>query len=109
MPRANIVFLGGLLLTCACHSEETGTCDSLNFDAIPEDHPIREVCQVPERPDPDAERSTPSGEWRVRRGKLVCDGYLTRQSGVDYCSDSVPDDWRRLEFNGKTYYVQPLS
>ncbi len=49
-----------------------------------------------------------SGEWIEGDGVRVCDGYLTRFENEDYCAAEVPSDWQPFEFNGRTYYVQPL-
>ncbi len=50
-----------------------------------------------------------SGEWKTENGSLDCDGFLTRVANEDFCSVEVPEDWRPFQFNGKTYYVQPLA
>ncbi|MCH7509900.1 MAG: TonB family protein [Proteobacteria bacterium] len=51
-----------------------------------------------------------SGEWQILDGfRKVCDGYLTRAVGDDYCQKEIPVDWLSFEFEGKTYYMQPLS
>ena len=39
---------------------------------------------------------------------LSCDGYLVRFKNEEYCASTVPDDWVPFEFNGYTYYRQPL-
>jgi len=40
---------------------------------------------------------------------LSCEGYLAQYENEDYCVTRVPDDWVPFEFNGQTYYRQPLS
>ncbi len=50
-----------------------------------------------------------SGKWQKEGESLVCDGFLTRVENDDHCAAEVPSDWRPFEFNGKTYYVQPLT
>ena len=55
--------------------------------------------------DPSAKET---GEWIEKDGMRVCDGYLTRFENEDYCAAEVPSDWQPFEFNGRTYYVQPL-
>lgn len=50
-----------------------------------------------------------SGEWIERDGVRECDGYLTRIEGEDYCRADIPTDWQPFEFNGKTFFVQPLT
>ncbi|MCH9027903.1 MAG: hypothetical protein IIA05_12460 [Proteobacteria bacterium] len=51
-----------------------------------------------------------SGEWQILDGfRKVCDGYLTRPGGDDYCQKEIPADWVPFVFEGKTYYMQPLS
>ena len=49
-------------------------------------------------------------EGSIRKGDfLSCDGYLVRYGSEIYCVTTVPDDWVPFEFNGQTYYRQPLS
>ena len=50
-----------------------------------------------------------SGEWIERDGVRTCDGFLTRIESEDFCAAKVPTDWRPFEFDGRTYYVQPLT
>lgn len=50
-----------------------------------------------------------SGEWKEVDGARVCDGYLTRISDDEFCSAEIPADWRRFEFDGKTFYIAPTS
>ena len=50
-----------------------------------------------------------SGEWIEREGMHTCDGYLTRIENEDYCEAEIPADWRPFEFDGRTYFVQPLA
>ena len=51
-----------------------------------------------------------SGEWQILDGfRKVCDGYLTRAGGDDFCQKKIPEEWLSFEFEGKTYYMQPLS
>ena len=38
-----------------------------------------------------------------------CTDYLTRAESEDFCSSAVPEDWTSFEFEGETYYVQPLA
>jgi len=40
---------------------------------------------------------------------LACDGYLTANPSENFCSQSVPEDWVALEFNGERLYRVPLS
>lgn len=50
-----------------------------------------------------------SGEWIDRDGVRECDGYLTRIENEEYCAAEVPSDWQPFEFDGMTYYVQPIK
>jgi hypothetical protein len=54
-------------------------------------------------------RTKRSGRWLKEDGASVCDGYLTQVEGEDYCAAEIPDDWQPFTFNGKTYYMQPLT
>ena len=49
------------------------------------------------------------GNWRYEDGARICEGYLTRYEDEDYCASEIPDDWEPFEYDGRTYYVQPLS
>ena len=51
----------------------------------------------------------PPGEWLEQDGARMCVGFLTRDADQDYCAAEIPADWVPFEFNGQTYYVQPLS
>lgn len=48
------------------------------------------------------------GEWIEENGSKICIGFLTRVADEDFCASTIPSDWERFEFNGHTYYVQPL-
>ena len=48
------------------------------------------------------------GEWKLRDGVRMCNGYLTRVEDEDFCAKSVPQDWEKFDFNGQTYYRVPL-
>jgi hypothetical protein len=50
-----------------------------------------------------------TGEWVEKDGSRICDGYMTRVENEDYCESDVPEDWIPFEFEGQTYYVQPLA
>ncbi len=64
-------------------------------------------------PPPDSERleGQPdySGQWIERGGVKECDGYLTSMEDEAFCSSEIPRDWVPFEFEGRTYYVEPLS
>jgi hypothetical protein len=51
----------------------------------------------------------PNGTWYDQDGSRICDGFLTRNIDEDFCAPEVPSDWVPFEFDGQTYYVQPLS
>ncbi len=44
-----------------------------------------------------------------RDRRSICEGLLTNIHTYDFCTDTVPDDWRPFEFDGETYYVIPLA
>ena len=56
-----------------------------------------------------ASRDLPSGNWVDKNGSRICDGFLTRRADHDFCAAEIPSDWLPFEFDGKTYYMQPLS
>ncbi len=35
--------------------------------------------------------------------------YLTKNEGVNFCSATVPKDWKSFTYDGVEYYYQPLS
>ena len=51
----------------------------------------------------------PSGKWIDKDGAKICDGYLTRRADQDFCAAEIPADWVPFEFDGTTYYIQPLA
>ena len=40
---------------------------------------------------------------------LFCDGNLTSLYDEGFCADEVPDQWIAFEYQGETYYIQPLA
>ena len=50
-----------------------------------------------------------SGKWIEQDGVPMCDGYLTRVENEDYCEAQVPEDWQPFEFDGRTYFMIPLT
>ena len=50
-----------------------------------------------------------SGEWYFVGGDRICDGFLTRSDDEEFCEAEIPEDWQPFTYDGKTYYVQPLS
>lgn len=63
----------------------------------------------PDRYAPLGDQPEYSGEWIEQDGMRTCDGFLTRVENEDFCAAEVPTDWRSFEFDGRTYYVQPLA
>ncbi len=49
------------------------------------------------------------GKWKEVDGARICDGYLTRIAGDEYCSAEIPSDWGHFEFDGRKYYFAPIS
>lgn len=50
-----------------------------------------------------------TGEWIEQDGSKICVGFLTRVADENFCASKIPSDWEPFEFNGHTYYAQPLS
>lgn len=50
-----------------------------------------------------------SGKRIGRDGILVCEGYLSRVESEDYCEERIPDDWQPFEFDGRTFFMIPLT
>jgi len=49
------------------------------------------------------------GNWREADGSRICEGYMTRFEDEDYCASQIPEDWIPFQFDGETYYSQPLT
>lgn len=49
------------------------------------------------------------GKWVEKDGVIDCDGYMTRRADQDYCSAEIPEDWVPFTYDGKEYYMQPLT
>ena len=52
-----------------------------------------------------------SSEQALREQNLVyfqCETYLTSNPEQNYCSETLPDDWRAFDFNGERLYSVPL-
>ncbi len=58
---------------------------------------------------PTKRRPELSGKWIEQDGVLMCDGYRTRVESEDYCEAQVPEDWQPFEFDGRTYFMIPLT
>lgn len=56
-----------------------------------------------------ADHAPRPGKWVEKDGVLECDGYMTRRADQDYCSAEIPEDWVPFTFDGKEYYMQPLT
>lgn len=50
----------------------------------------------------------PYEEYQVPNNIINCQGYLTNNPSEDFCSDTVPEEWRPFEFNGEVIYAVPL-
>jgi len=59
--------------------------------------------------DPPTRSPVLTGEWIEKGGSRFCSGYMARIEDEDYCVSEVPEDWAPFEFEGETYFVQPLS
>ena len=53
--------------------------------------------------------SLASADWIEKDGSRFCSGFLTRFAENDCCAAEIPPDWVPFEFNGETYFVQPLA
>jgi len=99
MKSTLLIVLVALVSLCGCVEERLAGPEDSTEAPLPEP-PFLHGRQPSERF---------SGQWRSEGGALVCDGYLTRNSGEDHCESQVPEDWQGFEFDGETYYTQPLS
>jgi hypothetical protein len=112
--RLLTIFLFGVsvLLLSSKQSESADNdfdCNAADLEMYAESHPERIRCRDLQESDPEPNEDQFSGEWKIENGELICDGFLIRRSDKDFCSASVPEDWERFSYNGKTYYIQPLS
>ncbi len=58
---------------------------------------------------PTKRRPALSGKWIEQDGVLMCDGYLTRVQSEDHCEAQVPEEWQPFKFDGRTYFMIPLT
>ena len=96
--------------------------DARKSEPIQETDPVPPADWVP----PAASESSPPELWqrldafaarqrsdssapRPPRAVLDCDHYLTRVESEGFCSEEAPGDWESFEFEGKTYFLQPLA
>lgn len=56
-----------------------------------------------------ARQRSDSSAPRPPRAVLDCEHYLTRVESEDFCSEEAPGDWESFEFEGETYFLQPLA
>ena len=56
-----------------------------------------------------ARQRSNSSAPRPPRAVLDCDHYLTRVESEGFCSEEAPGDWESFEFEGETYFLQPLA
>lgn len=69
----------------------------------------RRFVVVPPGAVPDENPPRLPGKWKDVDGARICEGYLTRIADDEFCSAEIPSDWKRFEFDGKSYYVAPTS
>lgn len=96
--------------------------DAQKSEPIQETDPVPPVDWVP----PAASESLPPEVWQrldefvarqlpdssapqSPRVVLDCEHYLTRVESEDFCSEEAPGDWESFEFEGETYFLQPLA
>lgn len=92
-------------------------CAACQSDKTPENAEIEPITILPfvsadELPNLDEyldELYLRPGTWREENGSRICDGYMTRFENEDYCSSTIPDGWVPFEYDGETYYAQPLA
>ncbi|MCZ6827356.1 MAG: hypothetical protein O7D88_07640 [Gammaproteobacteria bacterium] len=107
-PKSFLLLLYSMALVSAC---ERTTSDELQANEKPIS--VEDAAETGTQDswiEPEDSEHSFSGEWQILDGyRKVCDGYLTRSGGDDYCQKEIPADWLSFEFEGKTYYLQPLS
>ena len=103
MTTRGIVMLFIAVSFCACAPEME--------QAEQEEHAHNERLQLQdiEREEILAYLERNQSNWVERDGTLVCEGYMTRYEDEEYCASVVPEDWRPFEFDGQTFYMQPLA
>ena len=107
MANRNIILLSVLILLAACRNDDPAAANEA--PAIDPDDTPPSVNLPPAVLNMQPRGRLPSGAWLELNGARICDGYMTRLESEDYCAATVPEDWRPFEFDGQTYFVQPLA
>ena len=95
-----------VLLIASCERQDAGDVGPPDSEELEQEYAVLEpLSQVEEYPDD----NDFSGTWVWADDALTCDGFLTRRGDEDFCEAEIPEDWRPFEFNGQTYYRQPLG
>ncbi len=103
MSSRFVILLTTLIITAACASDSRSTNAGklvvLNSVIFEDGDVLSNVQPSTQRP----------GTWTDKDGSKFCDGFLTRNEGVDFCSSTAPKDWRSFTYGGVEYYYQPLG
>lgn len=85
-------------------------CQSANYMAEPDD--VAEdpwSLLSPEDRDKILRKFAEMQSQPSRQGYWQCDGYLTDVERENFCSSETPNAWVPFDFQGETYYIQPLA
>jgi len=103
MPVRFIMLVSAVLIAAGCRGAEPPSAET----TTPTNPPA--TIDPSHEPNSLMAPELPPGTWREEHGARFCEGYLTRREDLDYCAAEVPGDWEPFEFDGQTYYVQPLT
>ena len=109
MNRSLAVLLSLLSLAVACDSDSPQDLTDALVERYAETHPVDELPFRDGLAESGFLVGKFSGEWRYEDGNRLCKGFLTRSYAQDFCAADVPMDWQPFTYDGKTYFVQPLS
>ena len=104
----NLILLTILLSLSACqHQNPSVESSQLRVVTVIEGSVRRDGTIILREP---TDRNSPlTGEWVEKDGSRFCNGYMTRAEGEAFCVSEIPEDWVPFEFEGQTYFVQPLA
>ena len=109
MSQSLAAFLLMALLLVGCEPDSSQNLNDDLIDRYVETHPVDEILSSHSMAAANNSEQKFSGEWLYINDDRVCDGYLTRNASEEFCEVNIPEDWRPFAYDGKTYFVQPLS
>ena len=105
ITRTALLFVSACILASCQRDTSADNAEEVSIVVLP----FGSDCQLPNLDEYLKEFELSPGVWREKNGSKICDGYMTRFENEDYCSAKVPEGWVPFQYNGETYYVQPLA